>query len=216
MRKIAVLLLLFIAANVTTKAQNGKCNVVYQGKKVFVNSIPTDAYTVVAKTKYPASGKNDAESAGDVSGIYKVVLTLDEALEKVKKGKLGEFDAIIVYGILKMELIKFNDANPTYQCTYNVKDYMKKCGAITVYFLGLPIKEYDVVKSIEVTNFTNLGQLKMGKDDIDNFMNKLYESACKEAKDGGLIFDGIIMDDPDMAMKKGFVGGRTIQLIKTK
>lgn len=216
MKKLIFILVFLLSAGLISVAQNGKCNVVYQGKKVFVNSIPTDAYTVIAKTKYPASGKNDAASAGDVSGIYKVVLTLDEALEKVQKGKIGDFDAIIVYGILKMELIKFNDASPTYQCTYNVKDYMKKCGAITVYYLGLPIKEYDVVKSIEVTNFTNLGQLKMGKDDIDNFMNKLYESACKEAKDSGLIFDGIIMDDPDMAMKKGFIGGRTIQLIKMK
>lgn len=194
-------------------AQNGICNVTYKSKLVFINSIPTDAYTVVGKTKYPANSKNDAATSSDVSGVHKVCLALDEMIEKVSKGKHADFDAVIVYGINKIELVKFNSATLTKQCTYNSKDYMKKCGSKIIYFLGVPIKPFTVVKTIEVVNFTNMGQLKMGKDDIDNFINKLYERSCKEAKDG-IDYDAIIMDDPDMAVKKGFIGGRTIQLIK--
>jgi hypothetical protein len=213
MKTMSLFLVLLFFSKVSITSQNGTCNVTYKNKYVFFNSIPTDAYTVVGKTKYPASGKNDAATSGDVSGVHKVCLAIDDMIEKVGKGKQADFDAVIIYGINKIELIKYNSPNPTKQCTYNVKEYMKKCGAKTIYFLGLPTKTYTVVKTIEVTNFSNIGQFKMGKDEIDNFINKLYERSCKEGKEG-VDFDAIIMDDPDMATKKGFVGGRTIQLIK--
>jgi hypothetical protein len=212
MKTTFLLISFFLLGYVSISAQNGTCNVNYKSKLVYFNSIPTDTYTVVGKTKYPSNSKNDEETVKDVSGVHKVCVAIDEMIAKVAKGKQADFDAVIVFGINKIELIKFN-STPTKNCTFYSKEYMKKCGSKIIYFLGVPIKTYSVVKTIEVTNFTNIGQLKMGKDEIDNFINKLYERSCKEAKDG-VDFDAIIMDDPDMAVKKGFIGSRTIQLIK--
>jgi len=215
MKKIVSFVLILLCAGHILHAQNGICNVNYQGKLIYINSIPADAYTVVGKAKYSASKSNEASTVGDVSGIHKTCLALDDIFKKISKGKHPDFDAAIVYSEIKIELIKFNDPNPTKTATYNAKEYVKKCGSKVIFFLGLPSAGYDVVQTIEVTNFSNIGQLKMGKNAIDNFMNKLYERACKEAKDG-VDFDAIILDDPEMATKKGFVGGRTIQLIKFK
>jgi len=215
MKKFTIVLILLFGAVWMSQAQNGKCNVTYQGKLIFINSVPSDAYTVVGKAKYANSKKNEEATIADVSGIHKSCLAIDDVLKKVSKGKHPDFDAAIVYSEIKIELIKFSSGTPSDACNYNAKNYIKKCGSKVIYFLGLPSGSYDVVKTIEVTNFTNLGQLKMGKSAIDNFMNKLYESSCKEAKDG-VDFDAIILDDPEMATKKGFVGGRTIQLVKIK
>jgi len=215
MKKIALFVMILLIAGNILHAQNGRCNVNYQGKLIYINSVPTDAYTVVGKAKYSPTKSNEAATLGDVSGIHKACLALDDILKKVSKGKHPDFDAAIVYSEVKIELIKFNNPNPTKSATFNSKDYVKKCGSKVIFFLGLPTVGYDVVQTIEVTNFSNIGQLKMGKNAIDNFMNKLYERACKEAKDG-VVFDAIILDDPEMATKKGFVSGRTIQLIKFK
>ena len=71
------------------------------------------------------------------------------------------------------------------------------------------------MKVIEVKNFTNLGQMKMGKHDIDNFLNKLYERSCKEAKEG-VDFDAIIFNDKEVINKRGFLTSKTIELVKLK
>jgi hypothetical protein len=213
MKNTFLIVTLFIFGFVSIKAQNGICKVTYQNKLVYINSIPSDGYTVVGKTKYPSNSKNDAATVKDVSGVHKVCIAIDDMIAKVTKGKQKDFDAVIVYGVNNIELIKFNNPSPTKNCTFNSKEYMKKCGSKIIYFLGIPLNAYTVVKTIEVTNFTNVGQMKMGKEDIDDFINKLYERSCKEAKDG-VDYDAIIMDDPEMAVKKGFIGSRTIQLIK--
>jgi len=174
MRKISILTMLLMFTVSALNAQNGRCNVTYQGKLIYINSIPTDAYTVVGKAKYTPSKSNEAATIGDVSGIHKTCLAIDDVLKKVSKGKHPDFDAAIVYSEIKIELIKFNNPNPTKTATYNSKDYVKKCGSKVIFFLGLPTVGYDVVQTVEVTNFTNIGQLKMGKNAIDNFMNKLY------------------------------------------
>ena len=54
----------------------------------------------------------------------------------------------------------------------------------------------------------------MGKDDIDNFFNKLYERSCKEADDG-VDFDAIMMVDDNVAVK-GYFEAKTLKLIKYK
>lgn len=199
-------------------AQEGNAAVVYSGKLLFINAIPTGEYTVIGKTKCPGSKAQDATAAGDNTGMQKVVYALDAANKKVGKGKLENYEAAIVHAPNNIELINFNDGGVTSntQCTVNSKDYLKKkCGSKYIYLMIEPAREYTVAASIEVKNFTNIGQLKMGKNDMDNFINKLYERACKEAKDG-LDFDAIVFYEKNMTISTGFLTGRTIQLVKFK
>jgi len=216
MKKIIGILTVLIFFGTSISAQNGKANVVYKKKLIFLNAIPTESYKVVGKTKYKNTKKNERATIGDVTGISNVVIAIDDALEKVEKGKQESFQAVIVYSPIKIELINFETADPLiYQkCNVGSKGYKKKkCGDKTIYFMSLPMQEYEVVKTIDVKNFTNLGQLKMGKNIIDNFLNKLYERSCKEAKEG-IIFDAIILDDPDIVNKRGFLTTKTILLVK--
>ena len=56
--------------------------------------------------------------------------------------------------------------------------------------------------------------MKMGKNDIDNFLNKLYERSCKEAK-AGVDFDAVLLVDDNLVIH-GFISTKTLQLIKYK
>ena len=217
MRKIVILSVLFVFTCSALSAQNGYALVAHKDKLIFINAIPTSEYDVVGKAKYSNSKKNEQQTMGDVSGLAKVVLALDDANEKVEKGKQVPYDAAIVYGPIKIELIKFKtlDENKNRECNVGVKDYSRKYGSKIMYFMSLPLKEYDIAKDITVKNFTNLGQMKMGKNNNDNFLNKLYERSCKEAK-AGVDFDAVIFKDPDVINKRGFISSKNITLIKFK
>lgn len=184
---------------------------------IFINAVPVSDYELVGKAKYNNSKKNEQQTLGDVTGLAKVILALDDVNEKVTKGKQVPYDAAIIYSPIKIGLIKFksNDKNENRKCNVGVKEYKKKYGTKIMYFMALPIKQHDVVKEITVKNFTYLGQMKMGKNDNDNFLNKLYERSCKEAKEG-LDFDAIIFKDPDVVNKRGFISSKTITMIKFK
>ena len=198
-------------------AQNGHAFLLYEGKLVYVNAVPVTEYTIVSKAKYKNSKKNEQMTMGDVSGLAKVIVALDDVNEQIKKGKHPEYDAVIVYSPLKIELVNFSTDISTYAIS-NVgeKGYSKKCGDKTMYLWSKPLAEYEVVKVLEVQNFTNLGQMKMGKHDVDNFMNKLYERSCKENKKTGIEFDAILYNDPDVINERGFIRSKTIDLIKFK
>jgi len=215
MKKLIALISVLLFISIQVKSQNGNCRIEYSGKLLFIKSMPVEKYTVVGKAKYSASKKNEEATIGDVTGLHKVTLAIDDVMKKVSKGKQADFDAVIVYSPIKMELIKFTSTDKLVYAKCNVpsKDYIKKCGSKEFFFLSKPIKSYSEVKELEVTNFTNIGQLKMGKDEIDNFMNKLYERSCKEAKDG-VDFDAILFDDNDILNKKGYLTPRNIKLIK--
>lgn len=189
---------------------------IYKNNLMFVNAIPVEDYEVVGKAKYNNSKKNEQITVGDVSGLAKVIVALDEVYEDIEKGKHPQFDAAIVYSPIKIELVNFKSDIITYAiCNIGEKGYSKKCGTKIMYLWSKPLADYDVVKVIEVKNFTNLGQMKMGKHDIDNFMNKLYERSCKEAKQG-VDFDAIMYNDPDAVNDRGFLSSKTIDLIKFK
>lgn len=215
MKKLLSFLIIVAFIAIQAKAQTGTSIIKYSEKVLFINSIPTEPYTVVGKTKYPASKKNDAACAGDVTGLAKVTVAIDDVMERVGKGKQKDFDAVIVYSPAKLELIKFNggDEATNGKCTVGAKDYVKKCGAKEIYFLCKPIKPFTEVKELEVKNFSNLGQMKMGKNELDNFINKLYEKSAKEAKDG-VVFDAIFFNDNEILLKKGYFTPRNIKLIK--
>ena len=87
MRKIVILSVLFVFAYSALTAQNGYATVAHKDKLIFINAIPTSEYDVVGKAKYSNSKKNEQQTMGDVSGLAKVVLALDDANEKVTKGK---------------------------------------------------------------------------------------------------------------------------------
>ncbi len=217
MKKIALFLtcLLFISSNVIE--QNGITSVANQGKLIFVNAIPTSEYVVVGKAKYSNSKKNEQQTAGDVSGMAKVIIALNEANEKVVKGKVEPYDAAIVRTPTKIELINFTSKDELLNrvCNVGERHYKKKYGEKIMYFLSKPSVDYDVVKSIMVSNFSNLGQMKMGANDIDNFLNKLYERSIKEAKNG-VDFDAVIYDDINIVNQRGFISAKTIELVKFK
>jgi len=101
------------------------------------------------------------------------------------------------------------------ECTVPFKKYSKKCGQKDIFFFAIPNQEFDEVLVIDVQNFSGLGQMKMGKNDIDNFLNKLYEKACKETKKNELDFDGIMITD-DNIIVNGFISTKTMVLIKYK
>ena len=196
-------------------AQNGKATIAHQGKLLFMNAVPTQPYVVVGKAKFKNSNKNIAKAGTDPTGIKKVAIAIEDAVKKVAKGKQKDFDAAIVYSPTKIELIKFNEGVISYNaCMVGTKGYKKKCGTKDMFFLCIPAKEYDVVKEVNVQNFTNLGQMKMGKNDIDNFLNKLYERSCKEAK-AGVDFDAVLLVDDNLVIH-GFISTKTLQLIKYK
>ena len=209
----AIVCLSFMVFSV--QAQNGKATVTHMGKLIFVNSVPTNPYKVVGKTKFNDSKSNLAAAGADPSGIKKVAIAIEDIMKKVQKGKQADFDAVIAYSPLKIELIKFTNGGiaENSACTVGVKDYIKKkCGQKDMFFLSEPTKPYTVVADVEVKNFTNIGQLKMGKDDIDNFLNKLYERGCKEAKEG-VEFDAIIFVDANIVVS-GLISAQNIKLIK--
>jgi len=199
-------------------AQNGYVTNQYKDKLIFINAIPAAEYDVVGKAKYNNSKTNEQKTIGDATGFAHIVIALDDANKKVEKGKQEDYDAAIIYGPLKIELIKFksDDKEANRKCTVGVKDYSKKCGSKIMYFMSLPTNAYDVVKDVEVSNFTNLGQMKMGKNINDNFLNKLYERSYKEIKKNGLDFDAIIFDDPNVVNNRGLISLKTITLIKFK
>ncbi len=217
MKKCAVLLILFVFVYGAVWAQNGYARMTYKEKVVFVNAIPTESYEIVGKAKYKNSKKNEQITVGDVCGLAKVILALDDVNEAVEKGKQAHYDAAIVYSPIKIDLVKFSTADSSIyrKCDVGEKGYKKKCGTKIMCLWSTPIGEYDVAKVVTVENFTNLGQLKMGKNDIDNFINKLYERSCKEAKDG-VDFDAIILNDTDLVNKRGFLSTKTIELVKLK
>jgi predicted transcriptional regulator len=215
---ITIYLLILFSAPFESISQNAYVSTQYKEKLIFISAVPTSKYTVIEKVKYSNSKKNEQETMGDVTGMAKVIVTLDEVNEKVSKGKINPYDAVIVFGPLNMELIKFSsdDSDENRKCTVGVKDYSKKNGSKYMFLMSLPLQEYEVVKDIEVSNFTNIGQMKMGKDDTDNFLNKLYERSYKEKKDNNLDFDAIIFDDPEVINKRGFISSKVVRLIKFK
>jgi hypothetical protein len=216
MKKVLSLLVLVCFSISLVNAQNAKATTEYNGKLLFVKTIPTNPYTVVGKAKSSQS-KNATDAAGtDPTGLKSATIAIDKAIAKETKGKQAAFDAVIIHSPIKMELIKFNSGQLSQNagCSVFTKDYKKKCGTKDIFFLSRPVKEYDVVKVIEVKNFTGLGQMKMGKDEIDNFCNKLYERSCKEGEDG-VDFDGIILLDDNTAVTS-YLESKSIQLIKYK
>lgn len=217
MKKTILFTLISLFVCSTAMAQNGHAFLLYEGKLVFVNATPVTDYTVVGKAKYKNSKKNEQMTMGDVSGLAKVIVALDDVNEQVKKGKHPEYDAVVVYSPIKIELVNFSTDIGTYAIS-NVgeKSYSKKCGDKRIYLWSKPLAEYEVAKVLTVKNFTNLGQMKMGKHDIDNFMNKLYERSCKENKKTGVEFDAIMYNDPNAVNDRGFLSSKTIDLIKFK
>lgn len=217
MKKEVILIALIVFVCSSVWAQNGQAKLTYEDKMVFVNAVPTESYEIVGKAKYKNSKKNEQQTMGDVCGLAKVILALDDANEAVEKGKQVPYDAAVVYSPIKIDLVKFSssDIEVNRKCNVGEKGYKKKCGSKIMYLWSIPIGEYDIAKVVTVENFTNLGQLKMGKNDIDNFLNKLYERSCKEAKDG-VDFDAIILDDPDLINQRGFLSVKTIELVKLK
>ncbi len=215
MKNLLVLALTFLIPAMGF-SQNGSVYSSYKNSLVFIKSTPTETYKVVGKTGFKNSKKNVALVGADPTGIRKVVIALDDVSKKVEKGKQEAFEAVIVYSPTKMELINFDNKNSNVNrnCTVPTKGYLKrKCGSKDIFLLTTPKSAFTIVKEVEVSNFTNLGQLKMGKDDIDNFMNKLYEKSCKLAKEG-LSFDAIWLDDSEMMVKGGFISTKIIKLIK--
>jgi len=217
MKKIVTFLILSVFVCNAVWAQNGKAKLTYEGKVVFANAVPTEAYEIVGKAKYKNSKKNEQITMGDVCGLAKVIVALDDANEAVEKGKQTPYDAAVVYSPIKIDLVKFNTTDSAIfrKCNVGEKGYKKKCGTKIMYLWSIPNGNYEVAKVVTVENFTNLGQLKMGKNDIDNFLNKLYERSCKEAKDG-VDFDAIILDDPDLINQRGFLSVKSIELVKLK
>lgn len=217
MKKFTITLMLVAFLLSAINAQNGIANILHKEKFIFLNSIPAQEYTVVGKAKYSNSKKNEAMAGKDPSGVKKVILAIDEALEKVEKGKQDDFDGAIVYSPIKIELVKFNGGTMLENaiCTVPFKKYSKKCGQKDIFFFAIPNVEFEEVKVIDVQNFSGLGQMKMGKNDIDNFLNKLYERACKETKKKEIEYDGIMMIDDNMVVN-GFISAKTLVLIKYK
>jgi len=214
MKKATILFTFFIFIFSAVQAQKGNAFLIYKDCLMFVNAMPTQEYEVVGKAQYKNSKSNEQITKGDVCGLAKVILALDDVYKDVEKGKQARFDAAIVKSPIKIELVTFKTDITTYRkCNVGVKEYSKKCGSKTMYLWSKPTTEYEVVKVLDVKNFTNLGQLKMGKNDIDNFLNKLYERSCKEAK-AGVDFDAILFNDSDVINKRGFITIHTIDLIK--
>ncbi|HOE04111.1 MAG TPA: hypothetical protein PLZ52_02755 [Bacteroidales bacterium] len=216
MKKILSLAIILCCAAGFAISQNAQATTIYNGKLLFVKTIPTNEYTVVGKTKVSNSNKDEAAAGMDPSGIKEVIIAIDKSIKKETKGKQVAFDAVIVHSPNKIELIKFKSGTLAENAGCNIisKDYKKKCGKKDIFFLTKPAFAYTEVKEIEVKNFTGLGQMKMGKDDIDNFFNKLYERSCKEADDG-VDFDAIMMVDDNVAVK-GYFEAKTLKLIKYK
>lgn len=219
MKKLIIffIALLFICGTTADTPPDGYASTTYEDVLIFINATPVMDYTVVGKTKYKNSKKNERITMGDVSGMSHVLLAIDDALEKVKKGKQEKFQAVYVKGPLKIDLINFatDSMNLYNDCIVGTKGYKKKCGDKPIYYMSRPLKDYEVVKVVEVSNWTNLGQLKYGKNTIDNFLNKLYERSCKEAKEG-VDFDAIMLVDTDIVKNKGFLAVRSFDLIKFK
>lgn len=216
MKKYLGLLLLFCFAFSASETYNGHATIKHEGKLLFINAVPVNSYTVVGKAGFSNSKKNVAEAGADPTGLKKVAIAIEDAAKKELKGKQDPFDAAVVYSPTKIELIKFKSGvvEQNTPCVVGTKDYKKKCGEKDMFFLTRPSRDYEEVKVITVQNFTNLGQLKMGKNDIDNFLNKLYERACKEAQDG-TDFDGVLMIDDNIAIN-GFITTKNLILIKYK
>jgi hypothetical protein len=219
MKKLFILSVLMCFGLSVLHAQeerNGNAYLQHKGKLIFVNAIPANPYTIVGKAAFSNSKKDIAAVGSDPTGIKKVVMALEDAIKKETKGKQVPFDAIVVHSPAKIDLIKFSngpvEANTA--CAVGSKDYSKKCGSMEIFFMSRPSAAYEEVKVIEVKNFTNLGQMKMGKNDIDNFLNKLYERSCKEANDG-VVFDAVLMVD-DNLLVNGFIETKTLILIKYK
>lgn len=214
MKKFFSLFIVFSIICVAVHAQVGQATTIYNGKLLFVKTIPSSAYTVVGKTKVSNSNKDEAAAGMDPSGIKEVLVAVDKSIKKETKGKQAAFDGVIIHSPNKIELIKFKQGTlaENTACTVISKDYKKKCGKKDIYFLNKPTVAYTEVKQIEVKNFTGFGQMKMGKDDIDNFFNKLYERSCKEAEDG-VDFDAIMMVDDNVAVR-GYFEAKTLKLIK--
>jgi len=216
MKKLLFLSVILCFTLSAVKAQDAQASTEYNGKLLFVKTIPSNPYTVVGKAKASNSNSAAAEAGTDPTGLKSATIAIDKVIAKETKGKQAAFDAVIIYSPIKMELIKFNSGtiNQNAGCSVFSKDYKKKCGKKDIYFLSRPVKEYTEVKEIEVKNFTGLGQMKMGKDEIDNFCNKLYERSCKEAEDG-VDFDAIILVDDNTAVS-GYLESKSIKLIKYK
>ncbi len=216
MKKLVCSLIVICFMFGAAQAQNAQASTIYNGKLLFVKTIPTSEYMVVGKTKVSNSKKDEAAAGMDPSGIKEVIVAVDKSIKKETKGKQVAFDAVIIHSPNKIELIKFKTGTLAENagCSIISKEYKKKCGKKDIYFLSKPTFAYTEVKEIEVKNFTGLGQMKMGKDDIDNFFNKLYERSCKEADDG-VDFDGIMMVDDNVAVR-GYFEAKTLKLIKYK
>lgn len=216
MKKLLFLSVILFFTLGVVKAQDAKASTEYNGKLLFVKTIPSNPYTVVGKAKASQSKKATADTGMDPTGLKSASVAIDKVIAKEAKGKQAAFDAVIIYSPIKMELIKFNSGtiNQNAGCTVFSKEYKKKCGKKDIYFLSSPVKEYTEVKEIEVKNFTGFGQMKMGKDEIDNFCNKLYERSCKEGDDG-VDFDAIILVDDNTAVN-GYFEAKSLKLIKYK
>ena len=96
MKKTILFALMSIFICSAVIAQNGHAFLKYEDKLIFVNAIPVDEYEVVGKAKYKNSKKNEQMTMGDVSGLAKVIVALDEVFEQIKKGKHPQFAASIV------------------------------------------------------------------------------------------------------------------------
>lgn len=188
----------------------------YGQKIVFVMTTPVQAYTVVDEGK-------PNEDAGTMTS--QITQAIDAAVKKESKGKMKNFDAVIVYGEFKnMEYIKFNNGlgavnenGAAYPYIYNTK----KTGPKYVYFAAVPNKQYDVLDTFEKGSLgqTGIGVANNAGDPYKVRINSFCEKAVNIAKDKSLEFDAIIVVQntdltQDVVLGNDF--GKNIQIIKFK
>lgn len=177
---------------------------------------PVQAYTVVDEGK-------PNEDAGTMTS--QITQAIDAAVKKESKGKMKNFDAVIVYGEFKnMEYIKFNNGlgavnenGTAYPYIYNTK----KTGPKYVYFAAVPNKPYDVLDTFEKGSLgqTGIGVANNAGDPYKVRINSFCEKAVNIAKDKSLEFDAIIVVQntdltQDVVLGNDF--GKNIQIIKFK
>lgn len=187
---LVIILSTFLVINL--QAQNRKrsdatVNKVYN-IPVYLYSEPVEEFEEVGEVTATFSAIEDALSDdGQVSVADKVKEIVKTAKNKLKKGKVKEFNAIIInpddYTGMLIKIAKKEDLTAT----------VKLILGVPVYMFSYPNKDYTEIKDLTATMSMLLGDSKLS----DN-VKELIEKAKKKEKKGKIDkFDAIIINPDD-------------------
>jgi hypothetical protein len=156
----------------------------------FILSTPDAEYEMVGKA---VTAGNIISLAVDENSTVseKAVKLVNKALERVKKEKVPEFDAIIV------DLFKENSRAIKFKNGVSTKAKVKEIDNVPVYFFSKPVDPYEEVGTLPA-DFSLRAERGMLLDKIESMINR----TIKKAENGEIEkFDAVIISPDDLSLK---------------